>query len=53
MALALVSDFQASNASTIAIGSVDLAASIDSNIERAVIQPIHALSAAGLPCFFI
>ena len=44
--------FQASSASMICRRSVDFAASIDSNSERAVIQPIHALSAGGLPYFF-
>ena len=37
----------------IAIGSVDFASSIDSNSDFAVIQPIHALSAAGRLCFFM
>src|SRR6476646_9631942 len=36
----------------IGVASGDLAASIESNNERAVIHPIHALSAAGLPYFF-
>src|SRR5271170_780676 len=36
----------------IASGSVDFAASIDSNSDLAATQPIHALSAAGLLYFF-